>query len=160
MSQICYMPIGIVRSPFKQIGGMPVQPEGARGVSGTIEMDPAYVSGLKDLGGFSHLILLYHFHLSEGYSLVVKPFLDDIHHGVFATRAPRRPNSIGISVVRLTGVEGHILHIEDVDIVDGTPLLDIKPYVPELDAHRAEKIGWFEGRVQRVGETRADERFK
>ncbi len=160
MSQICYMPIGIVRSPFKQIGGMPVQPEGARGISGTIEIDPAYVSGLKDLGGFSHLILLYHFHLSEGYSLVVKPFLDDKHHGVFATRAPRRPNSIGISVVRLTGVEGHILHIEDVDIVDGTPLLDIKPYVPELDAHRAEKIGWFAGKVQRVGETRADERFK
>jgi tRNA-Thr(GGU) m(6)t(6)A37 methyltransferase TsaA len=109
--EISYRPIGIVRSPFKDTAGMPIQPAAARGVKGTVEIEPEYCKGLKDLDGFSHVYLLYHFHLSKGFSLSVKPFLDERPHGVFATRAPRRPNAIGLSVVRLLRVEGCTLHI-------------------------------------------------
>ncbi len=160
MKRITYSPIGIIRSPFRDIEGMPIQPLAAKGVAGTVELAPQYVAGLKDLEGFSHLILLYHFHLSEGYSLEVKPFLDDCPHGVFATRAPKRPNAIGLSIVRLIRIDQGILHIEDVDVVDGTPLLDIKPYVPTFDAHRTEKIGWFAGRLEQAEAVRADGRFR
>ena len=153
-------PIGVIRSPFKEISGMPIQAKGAEGISGSVELDRKFADGLKDLEGFSHVILIYRFHLSEGYSLEVKPFLDEHYHGVFATRAPRRPNPIGISIVRLVRVERHILHIEDVDVVDGTPLLDIKPYVPEFDVRPADRIGWFCGKAGLVKETRADGRFK
>ncbi len=120
---------------------MPVQPTGAKGIAGTIEIKPEYIDGLKDIEGFSHIILIYHFHLSKGYSLKVKPFLDENLRGIFATRAPKRPNPLGISVVKLIKVKNNILQIEDVDIVDGTPLLDIKPYVPDFDIHEVEKIG-------------------
>lgn len=160
MQELTYFPIGVIRSPFKEINGMPIQAKGAEGVSGRVELDPKLVAGLKDLQGFSHLILIYHFHLSDGYCLEVKPFLDDQIHGVFATRAPKRPNSIGISIVRLISIEEHVLHIEDVDVIDGTPLLDIKPYVPEFDVRQAERIGWFSGKDGLVRKTRADERFK
>ena len=160
MKKISYQPIGIIHSPFKNIKGMPIQSAGAKGDKGTIELHPEYAAGLKDLEGFSHIILLYHFHLSKGYSLRVKPFLDKAMHGVFATRAPRRPNPIGLSVVKLLGIEGRTLHIEEVDIVDGTPLLDIKPYVPEFDVKRAKRIGWLSKTVGRVYVTKADERFR
>ncbi|MGD9037864.1 MAG: tRNA (N6-threonylcarbamoyladenosine(37)-N6)-methyltransferase TrmO, partial [Syntrophobacterales bacterium] len=121
---------------------------------------PEYGDGLKDLDGFSHIFLLYHFHLSQGYSLTVKPYLDDSLRGVFATRAPRRPNAIGISVVRLVEIEGCTLHIEDLDIADSTPLLDIKPYVPEFDSREVERIGWLAGKAEKAAEVGADERFK
>ncbi|MDP2798472.1 MAG: tRNA (N6-threonylcarbamoyladenosine(37)-N6)-methyltransferase TrmO [Deltaproteobacteria bacterium] len=160
MKEIILRPIGIIRSPFKDIKGMPIQPTAARGVTGTIEIEPEYVDGLRDIEGFSHLILVYHFHLSEGYSLEVMPFLDDHLHGVFATRAPRRPNPIGISTVRLVKVEGRTLQIEDVDVVDGTPLLDIKPYVPEFDSPKAKRIGWLSGKVNKIHKIEADERFR
>ena len=160
MKKITYNPIGIIHSPFNDVKGMPIQPAGARGVAGTVEIKQEYVDGLKDIEGFSHIILIYHFHLSKNYSLKVKPFLDDNLHGVFATRAPRRPNPIGISIVRLVKVEGCILHIEDVDILDGTPLLDIKPYVPEFDIHETQKIGWLSEKVKKVHEVKADERFQ
>ncbi len=160
MQGLTCFPIGVIRSLFKDIKGMPIQPGGAEGAPGRVEPNSELAGGLKDLQGFSHIMLIYHFHLSGGFSLEVKPFLDDRPHGVFATRAPRRPNPIGISVVRLLEVEGHILHIEDVDVVDGTPLLDIKPYVPEFDVRRAERIGWLSGKTERIKETRADERFK
>ena len=160
MQEIRYCPIGVIHSPFKQTKGMPIQPAGARGVAGTVEVIPEYGDGLKDLDGFSHIFLLYHFHLSQGYSLMVKPYLDDSLRGVFATRAPRRPNAIGISVVRLVGIEGCTLHIEDLDIADSTPLLDIKPYVPEFDSREVERIGWLAGKAERVAEVGADERFK
>lgn len=160
MQEIRYRPIGVIHSPFKQTKGMPIQPAGARGVAGTVEVIPEYGDGLKDLDGFSHIFLLYHFHLSQGYSLMVKPYLDDSLRGVFATRAPRRPNAIGISVVRLVGIEGCTLHIEDLDIADSTPLLDIKPYVPEFDSREVERIGWLAGKAERVAEVGADERFK
>ena len=160
MQAITYVPIGIIRSPFKEIKGMPIQAKGAEGISGRVEVAEEYEVGLKDLEGFSHIMLIYHFHLSEGYALEVKPFLDDQKRGVFSTRAPRRPNSIGISIVRLVKVEGHVLHVEDVDIVDGTPLLDIKPYIPEFDERKVERTGWFSGKAELVGKMRADERFK
>lgn len=117
MREIKYNPIGLVRSPFKDIEGMPIQPTSAQGARGTVEVFAEYCAGLKDIGGFSHIILIYHFHLSKGCSLEVKPFLDEEARGVFATRGPARPNPIGISVVRLVEVEGCTLHIEDVDIV-------------------------------------------
>src|SRR4030066_1849092 len=101
MVGIVYKPIGIIHSPFNNIKGMPIQPAGARGVAGTVEIKQEYVDGLKDIEGFSHIILIYHFHLSKNYSLEVKPFMDDNLHGIFATRAPRRPNPIGISIGRL-----------------------------------------------------------
>jgi len=160
MGDIVYCPIGIIRSPFKRVEGTPIQPVGAEGVRGKIELREEFVAGLKDLDGFSHIILIYHFSLSEGYALEVKPFLDDRLRGVFATRAPKRPNPIGISVVKLIGIEGIVLHIEDVDIVDGTPLLDIKPYVPQFDSRETAAIGWFSSRVQGAKKARADERFK
>jgi tRNA-Thr(GGU) m(6)t(6)A37 methyltransferase TsaA len=160
MKEITYKPIGTIHSPFQDIKGMPIQPAGAKGVAGTIEINPEYVEGLQYLEGFSHIFLIYHFHLSKDYSLKVKPFLDDKPRGVFATRAPRRPNPIGISVVRILKIEKNILHIEDVDIVDGTPLLDIKPYVPDFDIHEVEKIGWLSKKVKKVHKAKADERFQ
>ena len=160
MKKIVYEPIGIIHSPFKDIKGMPIQPTGAKGIAGTIEIYPEFAEGLKDLEGFSHIILIYHFHLSKGYSLKVKPFMDENLRGVFATRAPKRPNPIGISVVKLRKIEGNILNIEDVDIVDGTPMLDIKPYVPEFDVQEIEKIGWLSQKANNVPKMKSDERFK
>ena len=160
MEEIICRPIGIIRSPYKETEGTPIQTTGAKGVGGTAEIVPECAEGLRDLEGFSHIILIYHFHLSRGYALTVKPFLDDTPRGVFATRAPKRPNAIGISVVRLVKIEGTTLHIEGVDIVDSTPLLDIKPYVPEFDAKEAERTGWLAGRAEKAAETDADERFK
>ena len=119
MNDIRYKPIGVIRSPFKEPKGTPIQPAGAKGIDGTVEIFPEYAEGLKDIEGFSHIILLYHFHLSKGSALIVKPYMDSEAHGVFATRGPSRPNPIGLSVVRLVRVEGNTLHIQDVDIVDG-----------------------------------------
>lgn len=160
MESIMYSPIGFIRTPFRETEGMPIQAAGARGIRGLVELNPEFSAGLKDLDGFSHIILIYHFHRSRGFSLEVKPFLDDNLHGVFATRAPRRPNSIGISIVRLVAVDDGRLHVEDVDILDGTPLLDIKPYVPEIDARDAERSGWFSGKAERMETIRADGRFR
>lgn len=158
-SLVCH-PIGIIHSPYRDVADMPIQPPGATGVAGTVAVDEKYRDGLKDIDGFSHLILIYHFHLSRGGSLQVTPFLDDAERGVFATRAPRRPNPVGLSVVRLVRVEGLLLHIEDVDIVDGTPLLDIKPYVPLFDIRQDVKTGWLADRGKGVFHARADERFR
>jgi tRNA-Thr(GGU) m(6)t(6)A37 methyltransferase TsaA len=155
-----YKSIGTIHSPFKEPKGMPIQPVGARGIPGTIELQAEYADGLKDLDGFSHIILIYHFHLSEGYSLQVKPFLDDTPHGIFAIRAPKRPNPIGISVVRLEKIEGTKLYVSNVDIVDGTPLLDIKPYVPDFDEAEGIRIGWLSNKALRAAGERSDERFK
>jgi tRNA-Thr(GGU) m(6)t(6)A37 methyltransferase TsaA len=160
MTDIKYTPIGVIHSPFKDIKGMPIQTTGAKGIEGTIEIEKEYVEGLKDLEGFSHIILLYHFHLSNKYSLLVKPFMDEAPHGVFSTRAPKRPNSIGLSVVKLLKIEGATLFIEDVDVVDNTPLLDIKPYVPEFDVKKVERIGWLATKAEKVNEVKADDRFR
>ncbi|AFM24685.1 tRNA (N6-threonylcarbamoyladenosine(37)-N6)-methyltransferase TrmO [Desulfomonile tiedjei] len=159
MDLIQYKPIGVIRSPFTDPEGTPIQPTGAIGIRGTVELNPEFVPGLKDLDGFSHIFLIYHLHLLKGYSLEVQPFMDSRTRGIFATRAPVRPNPIGLSVVRLIGIKGNILHIEDVDIVDKTPLLDIKPFVPVLDHREALRIGWFENNVHKVTTMKADKRF-
>jgi len=160
MEEIIYKPIGIIHSPFKDVEGMPIQPRAASGARGTIELNPDLVGGLQDLDGFSHVILIYHFHRSEGYSLKLQPFLDDSPRGVFATRAPRRPNAIGLSVVRLTGIIDPMLHVEDVDVLDGTPILDIKPFVSEFDNRQAERVGWLTGKLHEADSKRADRRFE
>ncbi len=159
MNDIIFKPIGIVHSPFESTVGMPIQPAAASGIAGTAEVYPEYAAGLKDLPGFSHIILIYYFHLSGDYQLEVKPFLDDKLRGVFATRAPRRPNNIGVSVVKLVKIEGSVLHIENLDIVNGTPLLDIKPYVPEFDLTDNIKTGWLAKSKHRVYNKKSDERF-
>jgi len=155
-----YEPIGVIKTPYKEKKGTPIQPAGARDIRGRIELDPKYVDGLKDLDGFSHIILVYHFHRTDGYSLHVQPYMDNMKRGAFATRIPGRPNPIGISVVRLDRVEGATLHIRDVDMLDGTPLLDIKPYVPEFDSVPDAEIGWLTTRVQRVRKAKSDGRTK
>ncbi|RJX35154.1 MAG: tRNA (N6-threonylcarbamoyladenosine(37)-N6)-methyltransferase TrmO [Desulfarculus sp.] len=158
---INYQAVGVIRSPFRTPEGAPIQPSGARGVLGRVEVQPSLEPGLKDLEGFSHLILLYHCHLAKKPALLVRPFLDQEHRGVFATRAPARPNPIGLSVVRLLRVEGCVLHLEDVDVLDGTPLLDLKPYVPEFDQPPGPvNIGWLAGRAGQAQEHKADARFK
>ena len=159
MDEIKYKPIGIIHSQFKEPKGTPIQPTAVKGIDGTVEVFPEYAEGLKDLEGFSHIILIYHFHLSKKSSLKVKPFMDNQIRGVFSIRAPSRPNPIGISVVRLVMIEGSILYIQDVDIVDGTPLLDIKPYVPEFDVRAVDKIGWLEKNVNKLPISKDDGRF-
>ena len=160
MMTIEYKPIGIIHTPFNDPEGMPIQPAGAEGIKGTVEIFPEYENGLKDLEGFSHIILLYHFHQSKGFNLHVVPFMDSQIRGVFATRAPKRPNPIGLSVVKLRKVEGRTLHVENVDILDGTPLLDIKPYVPEFDKKTPVRTGWLENTRKTVSERKSDKRFK
>ena len=158
--EISYRPIGVIHSPFTDIGGMPIQPTGAPGIRGTVEVFPEFAEGLKDLDGFSHIILLYHFHRAQESKLVVTPFMDPQPRGVFATRAPKRPNPIGLSIVKLLRIEQNILHIENVDVLDGTPLLDIKPYVPEFDQPRADRVGWLEQSKGRVQSKKSDSRFR
>ncbi len=159
MNQMRYKPIGIIHSPFKEPKGMPIQPVCTKDIDGRVEVFPEYAEGLKDVEGFSHIILIYHFHLSSKVPLRVKPYLDGQLRGVFATRAPARPNPIGISIVRLVRIKKNILHIHDADIVDGTPLLDIKPYVPEFDRRETWKIGWLEKNMHKLSASKADGRF-
>jgi len=154
-----FEPIGTIHTPFTEAEGMPIQPAGASGVTGTLELRPEYADGLRDLDGFSHIILVYAFHESRGFDLQVVPFMDAEPRGVFATRAPRRPNPIGVSVVRLVGIEGNIVHVESIDVLDGTPLLDIKPFVPGFDADGDVRAGWLEGVSVQANSTRADGRF-
>lgn len=159
VATLTYKPIGVVHSPFLEPRNVPIQAVAAKSVEGTIEIYSEYVEGLIDIEGFGYLILLYHFHLVKGESLMVKPFLDDNFHGVFATRSPARPNPIGISIVQLTKIENNTLHVQDIDIIDGTPLLDIKPYVPEFDIRKTDKIGWFSSKIGKLDSTRDDGRF-
>lgn len=159
MTQITFESIGMIRSPHKNIQGMPIQPASARGVPGKVEVDPRFQPGLQDVAGFSHLILLYHFHRVEELRLRVVPFLDDRERGVFSTRAPMRPNPIGLSVVRLRRVEGNVLYVLDIDVLDRTPLLDIKPFVPAFDGADKVTIGWIEQARQEIEGKRSDDRF-
>ena len=158
--EIKFEPIGIIHSPYTKLHDMPIQPSAARGVKGQVEVYEKYLPALSDLGGFSHLYLLYHFHLTKSAQLKVIPYLDDQERGLFATRAPKRPNPIGLSVVKLILVKDNILHIENIDVIDGTPLLDIKPYVREMEAVEDLRIGWLEKHTSRMGSQLSDERFK
>ena len=153
-------PIGVIHTPFKTREDVPIQSTGGQDVEGVVEVYPEYADGLADLDGFSHLLIVYHFHLSETYKLKVVPFMDTVERGLFSTRAPRRPNPIGVSVVRLERIDGNKVHIRGIDMVDGTPLLDIKPCVPHLYPSPDEvRMGWLEGKADRMRERRSDDRF-
>jgi tRNA (adenine37-N6)-methyltransferase len=161
MKPIILNAIGVIRTPHKDIKNMPIQPIAADGIQGQIELLPEYVAGLKDLEGFSHITLVYHFHKIEGFELEVIPFMDTEKRGIFSCKAPKRPNAIGISTVKLLRIEGNILHIEQVDMLDGTPLIDIKPFFPKYDNRNHVLIGWLEKNKNiSVERMRADERFK
>ena len=141
---ITYRPIGVIRSGHTAAEATPIQPAYAVGCTGRVELLPEFEAGLRDLDGFSHLMLVYHFHRAGTAKLSAKPFLQDVERGVFATRVPCRPNAIGVSVVELTGREGSVLHVARVDILDGTPLLDIKPYVARFDRIDPTRCGWHD----------------
>jgi len=160
VAPICYRPIGVLHSPWREATGTPIQPLGARGVRGSAVLFPEWAPALTDLDGFSHVILLYHCHRAGEPSLLVTPYLDARPHGVLATRAPARPNPIGLSVLRLVAVEGTVLTLEDVDILDGTPLLDVKPFVPAFDVPEGDvRIGWLAERAAAARAAAADGRF-
>jgi tRNA (adenine37-N6)-methyltransferase len=144
--EITMRPIGIIHTPFTDKAQVPIQGSRSK-TTGFVEIYPEFAEGLQDLQGFSHIILLYVFHESTDWSLLVKPFLDDQLRGLFATRYPARPNQIGMSVVRLISQIGPVLEVGGVDMLDGTPLLDIKPYVPEFDARSEVRTGWYESRA-------------
>ncbi len=157
--KINFEPIGYIKSPHKEAEGTPIQTGGAKGIEGELELLSKHQAGLKDLEGFSHIILLYYCHKAGDNKLVRKPFMDDKEHGIFSIRAPSRPNSIGLSVVRLTEIKDNILKIKDLDMLDGTPVLDIKPYVPEMDVKEVTNIGWLEKNIHKMEVKKDDGRF-
>ncbi len=141
-------PIGIIHSPYNTVKEMPIQPPFSK-ENGEVEVLKEYEPGLRGLEGFSHIILIYLFHESEGYEPHVKPYLDETLRGIFATRAPWRPNPIGLSIVKLIERKGNILRVEGIDVLNETPLLDIKPFVPEFDIRENVRIGWLEGKIEK-----------
>ncbi|MGL1932689.1 MAG: tRNA (N6-threonylcarbamoyladenosine(37)-N6)-methyltransferase TrmO [Desulfotalea sp.] len=141
---IVFQPIGWIHTPFENLVGMPIQPPGAKDVEGFIELREDLQEGLADLEGFSHLILIYNFHKNSDYKLSVTPFMDVVERGLFSTRAPKRPNMIGLSIIELLSIEGCRLNIRGIDVLNGTPLLDIKPYVATFDAKLDTRSGWLE----------------
>ncbi len=156
---ILYHPIGIIHTPYKEASGTPIQPIAAPESEATIEVFFEYAEGLTDIGEFSHLILIYHMHLVKTSQLKLIPFLSNEEHGVFSTRAPGRPNPIGFSVVKLEKVNGNLLFITGIDIIDGSPLLDIKPFIPAFDGRSADKTGWFHETIDKISKIKDDGRF-
>lgn len=153
-------PIGLIHSPYKSIQDMPIQPKGAVGVEGVVVVAEEYAAGLQDLEGFSHIYLLYSFHKTKRTELRVTPFMDSKERGVFATRSPLRPNHIGISIVKLISVEDNKLLVEGIDVLDQTPLLDIKPYIEKFDGVEKSVSGWNQGSDEDVRKQRSDNRFE
>ncbi|MCL6544147.1 MAG: tRNA (N6-threonylcarbamoyladenosine(37)-N6)-methyltransferase TrmO [Bryobacteraceae bacterium] len=151
-------PIGVIRTPFRQAAGTPLQPSMAQGAEGTVEVFAEYAAGLKDLEEFERIWLIYWFHRAAPAELVVQPYMDSELRGVFATRAPSRPNPIGMSAVKLLSVEGALLRVAEIDILDGTPLVDIKPYAPLFDHYPVRRCGWLDRRSRR--DALADDRFQ
>ena len=156
---ITYRPVGVVRSPFTRLEGMPLQSVAAGDARASIEIRPDLAPGLRDLDGFSHVHVITHLHHGAPGGLELVPFLDDTVRGIFATRSPRHPNPIGLTVVRLIRVDGSTLEISGADLLDGTPVLDVKPYVPTFDSVAAERSGWLEKAAERVHEVKSDRRF-
>lgn len=152
-------PIGVINTPFTDLKGMPIQPSGALEVEGTLVVNAEYEEGLRDLEGFSHIILLYHFHKSSGYDLLVTPFLDTEKRGLFSTRAPRRPNSIGLSIVEFIGRDKNRVFVRGIDVLNNTPLIDIKPYVPKFDVKAVTATGWLEKAQKQAATQKSDDRF-
>ncbi len=151
--------IGIIRSPFTELANMPIQPKGATEAIGTIIVDPKFERGLEDLEGFSHIYLLYLFHKADRTELTVIPFMDNTPRGVFSTRSPLRPGHIGLSIVELLGREGNELKVRGIDVLDQTPLLDIKPYIAEFDEVKESRSGWMCASEEEVRKKRSDRRF-
>ncbi len=161
MKSISYQPIGILRTQYTQSGQMPIQASLAQNsMMAVAEINETYLEGLTDLDGFSHIILVYHFHKAHAPALIQKPFLDQESHGIFAIRSPHRPNPIGISVVELVKVEGNRIYFNHADMLDETPLLDIKPFVPAFDHRDASRCGWldkvFPNEIQGIEQTGSD----
>ena len=155
-----FKPIGILHTPYEDKSGVPIQGVFDPQSKGRAEIFKAYEAGLKDIDGFSHLILLYVFDRSKGYDLVCRPYMEDKDRGVFAIRGPKRPNPIGLSIVTLQKREGNILHLGEVDMLNGTPLLDIKPFVPRFDHRKNTRVGWMEKAFQKTGYRKiSDDRF-
>ncbi|MFO7913280.1 MAG: tRNA (N6-threonylcarbamoyladenosine(37)-N6)-methyltransferase TrmO [Desulfotignum sp.] len=152
-------PIGTIHSPHKNIRDMPIQPRGAAGIEGRVLVDDVYTEGLQDLEGFSHIYLVYSFHKTQRTELRVTPFMDTRKRGVFSTRSPLRPNHIGLSIVRLKKIAGNTLVVQDIDILDGTPLLDIKPYIQKFDAVTESCSGWLQASEEDIRNKRSDDRF-
>ena len=158
---ITIIPIGVIHTPFDSIEDMPIQPLAAEGIKGYIELFPEYIEGLTHLEGFSHITLVYHLHEINGYDLLVKPFMDNKEHGIFATKSPKRPNAIGLSTVKLLGIQNNVIHIEMVDMLNGTPLIDIKPFYSKFDNRTNTKSGWLDNRRDiPTKKLRSDNRFK
>ncbi len=157
---ITFEPIGIIRTPFRKTAGMPIQPHGAEGIEGVAEIYDDFSAGLADLDGFSHIVLLYHFHQVKGYKLYVVPFMDNKPHGIFATRSPVRPNAIGMSIVKINKIEGRLIYFDGADMLNGTPLLDIKPYYKMYDHPQDVRGGWLEAREDiDIKKIKSDARF-
>ncbi|MFP3867884.1 MAG: tRNA (N6-threonylcarbamoyladenosine(37)-N6)-methyltransferase TrmO [Desulfobacteraceae bacterium] len=151
--------IGVIHSPFTALENMPIQPVGAQDVEGEVIVEERFQAGLKDLKGFSHIYLIYHFHQAIRTELEVLPYMDTEKRGVFATRSPLRPSHLGLSIVELLGIEGNRLKIRGVDILDGTPLLDIKPYILHFDHREGATSGWMKSSREDVEGRRSDDRF-
>ncbi len=151
--------IGTIHSPFKNLQDMPIQPRGAADELGSVELYGQFAEGLHDLEGFSHIYLLYQFHMAQRTELSVIPFMDVVSRGVFATRSPLRPNHIGLSIVELVGVAGNIIAIRGVDVLDGTPLLDVKPYIAAFDEVQGSRSGWMQATPEEISARRSDDRF-
>jgi tRNA-Thr(GGU) m(6)t(6)A37 methyltransferase TsaA len=156
--EICFRSIGVIRTPHQAQEGTPIQPSCALGAQGTVILFSEYVEALADVAGFERLWLLFHLHRARRWKPKVVPYRDVVERGLFATRAPSRPNGIGLSAVRVLSVEGPQIEVEGVDMLDGTPLLDIKPYVPEFDAYPSSRAGWLEQSASPT--TTADGRFR
>jgi tRNA-Thr(GGU) m(6)t(6)A37 methyltransferase TsaA len=157
---ISLVAIGIIHSPFERLENMPIQPTVEAAAPGTVEVYPEFAEGLKDLQGFSHIYLLYYFHKTRAPQLLVKPFLDSQLRGIFATRAPVRPNPLGLSLVRIVKIRGNVIDVAALDVLDGTPLLDIKPYVPDFERPTRVRVGWLARSRSSVRKRRSDSRFK
>jgi tRNA-Thr(GGU) m(6)t(6)A37 methyltransferase TsaA len=143
-TDIVFRSIGTIHSAHKELDKIPIQPVFANGIKGKVVLKPEFIDGILNLQAFSHIYLFYYFHMSQKTRLHVKPYLSDEEQGIFATRAPHRPNKLGMSLVRLASIEGDTLYIEDIDIVDGTPLIDIKPYIKRFDLRRSVRSGWHD----------------
>ncbi|MBI9033376.1 MAG: tRNA (N6-threonylcarbamoyladenosine(37)-N6)-methyltransferase TrmO [Bacteroidales bacterium] len=159
MESIQMKAIGIIHTQFENRRNMPIQPNGNSAGKGSISIFNEYKEGLEDLDGFSHIILIYYLHQNTGYKLKLKPFMDHNEHGIFATRAPHRPNSIGLSVVKIESIEENMITFDGADMLNNTPLLDIKPYIPAFDSPDNCKTGWYPDQGNQAEITISDDRF-
>jgi tRNA (adenine37-N6)-methyltransferase len=158
--KIEFTPIGIIHTPFETPENMPIQPASGKNIEGWIEIFEEYTEGLSDLEGFSHIYLLFHLHKSRNFKLKVIPFLDTVERGIFSTRSPARPNPLGLSVVEILSIKKNIIRIKGIDMLNGTPLIDIKPFVPDFEQYENIRKGWFEGKLKNISGKLSDDRFK